>query len=382
MNSRARLALVVSLSIPPLAFLAVAQQAAVLRFRSVSVMDDPRRIGGEAYRLLAPADWRADNNVMWHNSAANTANPWVRLIGPARQEIGTLPPITFIWNDRLMAANYKPGSLYAGLEVQFPALDPFQAIDKIVIPRFRRQLENASIVKQEKLPELAAANRAKYPQPEYRNAVFQAGKARFEYAENGVQMQEDVYILTAAVQIPSAQNGPPAVSTLWSLDEIRYSKAPKGTLDAQLPLFEACLFSLRPNLKWFGRLQEISQEYSRLRAQADNPSVARALEQGAIVADRMDSANRSTELTEQLNARNLKRYQNRQQVADGINAHLDRSQVEVYRNPSTAETVQLPSGYRAAWANQNGEYQVAGAPDYDPNASAPGVWTRLEKVNP
>ncbi len=354
---------------------AMAQPPAVLRFQTARIMDDPRRIGGEAYRLLMPAGWRVDSNVMWHNSSAYTAAPWIKLIGPAKQEIGVLPPAAFVWNSR---GNARPGSFYGGTEVQFPVLDPFQCIDKIVIPRYRRHLDNATVVKQELLPELAVADRAKFTRPEYRNAVFQAGRVRFEYVETGVQMEEDVYIVTAVVQLPSG----PDTLTFWSLDELRYSRAPKGTLDAQLPLFETCLFSLRPNLKWFGRLQEMSQEYARLRAQASSPTVARALGQGAIFADRMDSANRTTEQTDEMNAVNLKRYQRQQAIMDSVNARLNRTegQIEAYRDPSTGANVELPAGYNSAWVNLSGDFQLAGSATYDPNRGPDGPWTRLQKA--
>jgi hypothetical protein len=375
MRPRVRIAAAIVLCLP---VFAGAQPAGILRFRTVSIADDPRRIGGEAYRMLVPFDWRVDANIMWHNSAANTASPWVKVIGPARQEIGIVPATIFIWNPAL-SAKFRPGSFYNGTEVQFPVLDPFQCIDKIVIPRYRRHLDNATIVKQELLPELAAAGRAKYPQPEYRNAVFQAGRVRFEYVESGVQMEEDVYVLTVAVQFGSGQT----VSTLWSPDEIRYSKAPKGALDAELPLFQTCLFSLRPNLKWFGRVQEMSQEYSRLQAQASSAAVGRALAQGAIAADRMDAANRSTEQTEQINATNLKRYQSRQTVMNNINAHWNGTlQVELYRDPATGETVELPSGYGAAWVNLSGEFLLAENASFDPDSTSKAGWTRLQKTKP
>jgi hypothetical protein len=376
-SARVRLATAVVLCV---SVLAVAQPGGVMRFRTSSIEDDPRRIGGEAYRLLVPSDWRVDGNMIWHNNAAYTAAPWIRLIGPAKQEIGVLPPTAFVWNPNFQGSNYRPGAYYSGTEIQFPVVDPFQCIEKIVIPRYRRHLDNATVVKQELLPELAAAVHAKFMQPEYRNAVFQAGRVRYEYVETGVQIEEDVYVATVSLQVTSGQN----VMTLWSPDEIRYSRAPKGTLDAQLPLFETCLFSLRPNLKWFGRLQEISQEYARLKAQASSPAVGRALAQGAIAADRMDSANRTTEQIEQMNAVNLKRYRNRVAVMDGINARWDRAagMVEAYRNPTTGENVELPAGYNSAWENARGEYQVAANSNYDPESASKGPWTRLEKANP
>jgi hypothetical protein len=171
-----------------------------------------------------------------------SATPWVRLIGPAEQEIGVLPPITFIWNPRMLGDYFPPGAFYAGTEVQAPILDPFQCIQRIVIPRYKRQLAAARIVKQDLLPELAAAGRQKYP--EYRDAVFQGGKTRFENSEKGVAVEEDVCVLTGAVRFPVG----PTISTMWAPDEIRYSKASKGTLDSQMLLFQTVMFGSSSSL--------------------------------------------------------------------------------------------------------------------------------------
>jgi hypothetical protein len=360
---------------------ATPDRAGVFRFHTVSIMDDPRHIGGEAYRILAPVDWRVEGNILWKNAASDPAAPWVKLIGPARQEIGVLPPIAFIWNPKMLGARFRPGSFYAGTEVQPPLLDPVQCIKTIIIGRYLRNLGTADVVKQESLPELAEAGRLKYPQPEYRNAVFQAGKMRFEYLENGVQMEEDVYVLTAAVQF---QVGP-TVSTMWAPDEIRYSKASKGTLDAQTALFQTAMFSLRPNLQWWAKLQQVSQELARLQMQASDAAVSQALQQQMAAGDRIRTLSQSiAKNNDQVNEMIMKGYQNRQATMDRINARWDRTvrQVEVYRNPGTGENVELPSGYNTGWVNKGGDYMVTGSLNYDPNSASNGSWTRLEKINP
>ncbi|HYM05458.1 MAG TPA: hypothetical protein VEU11_02765 [Terriglobales bacterium] len=358
-----------------------APSAGVYRFRTVSIMDDPRHIGGEAYRILAPADWRVEGGITWKNAASDPAAPWVKLMGPAKQEIGVLPPIAFIWNPRMFGQFFRPGSFYSGTEVQPPLLDPVQCIKTIIIPRYRRNLLSANVVRQEPLPELAAAGREKYPQPEYRNAVFQAGKMRFEYLENGVEMEEDVYVLTAAVQFPVG----PTVSTMWAPDEIRYSKAPKGMLDAQVPLFQTALFSLRPNLKWWAALQQVSQELARLQMQASNAAVSQAMQRQMAAADRtLELSQHIAKNNGQISDSIMKGYQNRQATMDRVNARWDRTirGVEVYRNAGTGDNVELPSGYNSAWRNQSGEYLVTGSVNYDPNSASNGSWTRLEKINP
>jgi hypothetical protein len=358
---------------------ATANRSGVYRFQTYSIMDDPRHIGGEAYTVLAPIDWRVEGSILWKNAATDPAAPWVKLIGPAHQEIGVLPPITFVWNSQMSAARVRPGSFYNGTEVQPPLLDPARCIKTIVIGRYLRSLGTADVVKQESLPDLAAAARLKYSSAEYRNAVFQAGKMRFEFSESGVAMEEDVYVVTAAIQIQAAQS----ITTVWTPDEIRYSKAPKGTLDAQYPLFQTAMFSLRPILAWWAVLQDVTHELGRLQAQASSPSAARTMQQMAI-ADRVFEMRKLAEhhanpITDEVRTA----YQNRQAAMDRVNASWDTAtrNVEKYRNTASGQTAELPSGYSVAWVNQTGQYLLASSPGYDPNADAAnGSWTKLEKA--
>ncbi len=342
-------------------------------------MDDPRHVGGEAYRILVPAGWRIEGSVMWKNSGADPAAPLIKLVGPAHQEIGILPPTTFVWNPAL-GPSFHPGTFFNGIEVQPPMLDPAECIKSIIIPRYRRNLDNADVVKQEALPALAEAARLKYSQPQYQNAAFRAGKMRFAYVENGVPMEEDVYVLTTAVQFRAGQS----VGTVWQPDEIRYSKAPKGTLDGQLPLLETALFSLRPNLAWWARVQEVSQELGRLQAQFGSTAAGRAVEQQAAAADRAYTDRKLAESGKPISDTLLKAYQDRQAVMDRINEHWENTaqEVERYRNPASGESLALPAGFSAGWVNKNGDYLVSRSSNYDPNAGSNGGWSRLEKVHP
>jgi hypothetical protein len=357
---------------------ATADKAQVFRFHTVSIKDNPPGIGGEAYRILAPVGWRAEGGIIWKNAVSDPAAVWIRLIGPAGQEMGVLPPIPFIWNPSMFGRTYPPGSFYVGTEVQAPVMDPFQCIRRIVVPRYRRNLSTARVINQEMLPELAAVGRQKYPQ--YTNAVYQAGKVRFEYNDSGADVEEDVYVLTASLQFPVGTT----VSTMWAPDEIRYSKAPKGTLDAQRPLFQTAMFSLRPNLQWWAKVQQISQQLAQQQIQASNAAVDRARQQQEA-ADRLAAASRSVARAgDQINSMIMKGYQDRQATMDRINQRWDRTirEVEVYHNPYSGENVELPSGYSSGWVNKSGEYLVTGSSIYNPNSESNGSWTRLEKINP
>lgn len=346
------------------------------RLQTISIMDDPRHIGGEAYRILAPSDWHAEGSIMWKNIGSDPAFPWIKLIGPAHQEIGILPPSNFLWNPQLLGSRYRAGSFYSGMEVQPPMLDPSQCIRTILIPRYLRNLDNAELVKQDPLPELAQAGRLKYPESRYPKAAFQAGRMRFEFTENGIVMQEDVYVLNVAIQVRSGQTN----SIIWAPDEVRYSKAPKGTLDAQLPIFLTTLFSLHPVLPWFAAQQQIAEELGRL--QASDSAASASVQQQAAAADRMITRQKMAQENAPPSQAMLQRYQARQLIMNQINSTWDPpaiKRLEVYRNPATGEKIALPSGYSSAWVNGRLDILLATTPTYDPNSPPATTWTRLEK---
>jgi hypothetical protein len=341
-------------------------------------MDTSAQVGGEAYRILKPANWRSEGGIIWRKDPANPASVWVRLTGPQGQELGVLPPIAFVWNPQLLGRNFPAGSQYAGTEVQPPVLDPFQCIQRIVIPRYLRNLTAARLVKQEYLPELAEVGHMKYPGPEFRSAVFRAGKMRFAFVEQGVPMEEDVYLLTAAVQFRVGAT----TTTAWSPDEIRYSKARAGELDRQLAIFQTAMFSLRPNLRWFAGVQQVSQQLVNQQIQASNAAVARSQAMSNAMNSQMQSRrNAITGSGDRINDMIMQGYKRRMSTQDAIAAREDRTirQVEIYRNPSTGEQYELPAGYGSAYLGPNSTYTMGGA-NYNPNSASNGAYTRLERI--
>lgn len=354
-----------------------ASAANTLTLRSVSIMDSPQHIGGEAYRILMPSTWQMQGGIEWRNDPANPASPWVRLRGPRGEEIGVLPALSFVWNPRMLGRNFPPGSHYAGTEVEPPVMDPFQCIERVILPRYLRNFTGARIVNQEPLPELADVGHMKYPGPEYRNAVFRAGKVRFAFEENGAPTEADVNVLTAAVQFRVG----PTITTMWSPDEIRYSKAPAGQLDRQLAIFQTAMFSLRPNIRWFAAMQRVSQQMVNQQIQASNAAVARAQAQ-AQAAQRQADANRSIAASgDKINSMIMDGYKRRTAIQDAVAQREDRTirQVELFQNPNTGETYELPEGYQSAFLGPDNTYVMGGA-NFNPNYASNGSYTRLERV--
>ena len=331
-------------------------------FRPVALTDAPNMIGGEAYRLLIPAGWQFQGSMVWRNNPANPASPKLRVLDPAgTSEIGLMPDIPFYWNPGTLAY-FPPGSSYLGNEVRQPVLDATAAIRTIILPRYWPKLQGARVVKQEALPDLAASGALKYPELNGR-ATFHAGKVRLEFQEGKTTVQMDVYCLIGAVQVPVAG----MTSTLWGIEEIRYSKAAAGQLDDQYKTFRVVHQSLRPNLRWFARYQQLVQ---------------------ILVQNQMDASNRAADLSryisrtnDQITASIRQSYENRQAAMDRVNDRFDRyiRSVDAYHDPLSGNNVELPSGYGQAWSNASGEYILSDSPNFNPNVGSNLGWQKMTK---
>ncbi|MBV9084696.1 MAG: hypothetical protein JOZ62_18625 [Acidobacteriaceae bacterium] len=339
-----------------------ASAAPTLTFRPVSLNDSPNMIGGEALRLLIPANWQFDGEIVWRNNPAYPAAVKARTFNPKGvEEIGVMPNLLFYWNP-YVTLYFPIGGTYLGNEVRRPVLEPIAALRTFVLPRYWPNLRDARVVAQQDLPELAALGPLKYPDLK-QTGRFRAGKLRLEYFERGVPVEQDVYCLTVAFD--SQVNG--TISTFWGIDEIRYSKAPKGKLDEQYKLMETIGCSTKLNLRWFARYQQLTQ---------------------ILMQNEMNASNRAVELSRYLARTNdhitstiRQAYENHEAAMDRINERFDTyiRGVEDYRNPSSDSVVQLPSGYTEAWTNSNGEYLLSNDVNFNPNLKSNQGWQRLPK---
>ena len=351
-------------------------RAGVFRLRPASIMDAPNMIGGEAYQVLVPVGWNIEGSMLWFNRPSNPALPRARISNPnGIEEISILPTLNFTWSQMLQP--YFPiGSDYLGMEVRPPIQDPFQVIRTLVLPRYRPDLRNARIVGQEELPKLAAAGNEKYP--ELRGlAQYRGGRVRLEYSWNGRAVEEDVFCLLGWVRFPVGTG----YSIIWGADEIRTLRAEKGALDKQYGLFQAVSFSLRPNLSWFARYEQLCQMLAQQQIQQSNAAVA-ASRQASAQSDRMNELRKYiARSNDHVTAGIRSSYETRQASMDRINHAWSNHirGVDDYHNPLTGRTVQLPSGYDRGWVNGQGEYIISNDHNYNPNVGDTRSWREMAK---
>lgn len=74
----------------------------VLRFRKVSVPDQPDMIGGEGFTFLAPPDWEVDGGIVWRAHPTMPASVDMRVRNPkGLEQMEVFPTVAFSWGGYL-----------------------------------------------------------------------------------------------------------------------------------------------------------------------------------------------------------------------------------------------------------------------------------------
>jgi hypothetical protein len=144
-------------------------------------------------------------------------------------------------------------------------------------------------------------------------------------------------------------------------------RAAKGRLERSFQLFQTIISSSRPNLQWFSQYSQLVQTLVQMKMQEIRNT-------GEI--SRMISRTQ-----QEVSAMMRRTYEERQAAQDRISQNFSQylRGVEAYRDPTDNRAVELPSGYREAWSNSQGEYLMSDDPNFNPNAGSTANWQRLER---
>jgi hypothetical protein len=339
----------------------------ILRFRKVSVNDQAGMIGGEAFSFLAPVDWQVDGGVVWRLHPTMPAAVAMRVHPPQGvEQLEAFPTVAFSWGGYLGPGTFfPPGANYLGNEVQPPLRDAVAYLKERHIPRARDGLR-VQIVKTEELPKLAEAARQAEPAAPFGGPqmVFTAGRVRVEYEWEGKPVEEDLYGVLNTMALPAGN------MTIQIADKLFGLRAPKGRLDETTRLFETMIHSMRINLQWFNRYAQLVQALT----QAQMNQIRAAGDLSRYIS------RTSSEISDMMR----QSYEQRQASQDRINQNWSQYMrgVDEYYNPAEQRAVELPSGYRNAWVNGQGEYIVTDNTSFNPNVELDGNWQPLQKKEP
>jgi hypothetical protein len=338
------------------------QQVGGVRLKPFAVQDP--QLGMEAFRFLMPADWKVEGGVVWRANPTRPTTVSIRIYNPSgEEEMGAVPDIPCVWAPTLPAFGFQPGSTYLGSEVRPPMGDARAVLRGLILPRYSSQLPGARVVKQESLEEMAEAVAAAYYPDLQGVAKFSGGKIRIEYQHQSKAVEMDIYAIAGMWTTPI--QGIPM--TFWGADGIRYSRAEKGKVDQQFKLFQTVLYSEKLNIQWLNLYLQVREK---------------------MIQSQMEASNRAVELSRYLShasheiSEGVRRsYEQRQSAMNRSAAKFDQHirGVDEYRNPFEGRSVELPSGYRGAWANALGEYIMSDNATFNPNIGSNQQWQQLQR---
>ena len=215
---------------------------------SVNFMDyalHDSQMNTDVMQLKIPQGWGVDGNVQWNSNAALAPGRWcvaaTNLNGP---ELWIkYPGHAFIWRDNFSFAglsfNLHIGDADPayGEEIAQPISTATDAIGQVIIPRYRKDLAQATVVGSREMspdeattfgnrvaPELAAASQATQIQINYKGAIV-----RVAYSVNGRPVQEDIQLLLINYDYQT-NNG---LVHIWAIPYCTSFRAAEGQLDAE-----------------------------------------------------------------------------------------------------------------------------------------------------
>ncbi len=340
-----------------------------MKFKTLICMDD-QGTGIEAFRMIIPSDWKFEGGIRWLlDSPSLPAVAQYRVYNPQElQEFEVFPNQPFFWTTNQMVLSLFPiGSKYFGNEV-LPPMGALEALAKIVLPRFRNNVENLSIVSKESLPELAKALTSGSRTQPGLNTSADGAKMKIEYVKDGLETEEEIYAVVERLSFPIQTMYGYATNTIWFVDFIFSFKTEKGKFDECRKIFQTISHSIKVNPLWFCKYNQVIEYLARQQIQH-----IRTIGQLSRIISQT-----SNEISEMM----MESYYQRQQVNDRMAENFSNyiRGVDVYYNPFENRRVELPSGYENVWTNSLGEYILSDNPNFNPNIGSNLNWQRIEKA--
>ena len=330
---------------------------------------DRQGTGSEAFSFLMPVDWTFKGGILWITDNPGMPATAAFTVKNTRgsEEFEVFPNQPFFWSNNQQLLNMVPiGSKYFGNEVK-PILNASQALHQVVLSRFRNNVANLRVIKDESVPALAKAVGANFNQQGGVIAEFDASKVRIEYTLAGKSMEEEIYAVVESYSFPIQAWGSVKYNTNWTVSNIFSYKAEKGKLEASSKIFETMTYSFQVNKYWYNKYVQLVEYLIRGQIQQIH-SIG-------------EFSRKLAQMSDEIREDNLRSWENRQAVGDRIAEDFSQyvRGVDEYYDPIEEKPVELPSGYDNAWTNANGEYIISDDPNYNPNIGSNLNWEQMKK---
>jgi hypothetical protein len=234
---------------------------------------------------------------------------------------------------------------------------------KYVLPRYRGQAQNISILNEEILPELPKAVKSEAAVSPIGSA--EGGKIRIRYQWNKMDFEEEIYAVVELFRAPMMTGFGRGELHVWFIDSIFSFRAAAGKLDSMADLFSVMIRSVKTNPEWYAMFKTVVQQL----AQGQIAHIHQMGKIGEIYA----------QAGSQMREQNLRDWYDRQAVYDRLSTDWSRTirDVDGFFDPHKQEVVELPAGYGHAWANNLGEYIVTEDSSFNPNEGSNLHWESM-----
>jgi hypothetical protein len=236
-----------------------------------------------------------------------------------------------------------------------------QYLKEIIVPRYRANVQ-ARLIGEQELPEWAKAVSQQAEQVPGVQLQSHAGKVRLAYGVQGQAVEEDLYCVLQTVFLPAAGN-----MYIQTGERVHGMRAAAGRLDEGTRVMQTMVTSVRVNPRWFNQYQQVCQALHNMQMQR----IRAAGQISRIISETNREISDSMHET----------WQRRQESEDRIARRWTEAfrGVETYHNPIDQRPMELPSGYRHAWVNGNGEIVLTDQEGFNPNVELGGNWQSMER---
>lgn len=348
-----------------------------------------RQQGAIAGVFEHPADWQAGSNILWNFQNSNSPvslNAWS--VNPVKFEMfAFLPTQSFSWTEPETGMYFR-GQNVGGL-INLPPMSPEDAVNHWLIPSFCGNKEGLKIIalNVEPINDRPADRR-------FQSVSQHQILVRIEYAENGLQVEEEFQSVHSIRQFPPMPGLFGATYfTSWALEELCSFRTEKNKLEPMRETFLKIKSSLQINPQWIQAIQQSAQMLTQNSKQQGDMLINQGWENLRLNQQRInETANRNRDYIKQQQERidamptaappsmNFNSGSNNTEYSSS-DAFIDamREEHSISNPENTAnEKVSIHDG-DYIWKNERGDVQTTNNPNYDPNIGSNWNWTPVQK---
>jgi hypothetical protein len=244
-------------------------------------------------------------------------------------------------------------------------LGPVEALKEIAIPMFRSNVQDLSVVSEKELPQLSNVITTGTDPVTGVITSANGGKICVEYSLNGVMMEEEMYCVIQSQEIPIQTLTGISRNINWYMTYLESFRAAKGQLDSETKIFQTISFSAKTDENWLNKYNQVV-----------NYLIQKQIQQ---IQSLGQLSNIISQTSNEISDSNYAAWQQTQTVNDRLAHDFSNNilGVQTYNNPFDSSTIDLPSGYSYAWANNLGEYILSDSPNYNPNIESNLSWEQM-----